>query len=80
MTESERCNKAMVNRASMQQMLNLKLQVQELLFLEDFRKSLTFMEKSSERPFVYRQNRIIEIVFFYYQKLFIRKCNKFNWL
>lgn len=29
----------MVNGASMQQMLNLKLQVQELLFLEDFRKS-----------------------------------------
>lgn len=39
MTESERCNQAMVNGASMQQMLNLKLQVQELLFLEDFRKS-----------------------------------------
>lgn len=77
MTESERCNKAMVNRASMQQMLNLKLQVQELLFLEDL-ENLKLLWKIAQK--VYRQIIIIEIVFFYHQKLLIKKCSNLIWL
>lgn len=61
----------------MQQLLNLKLYIQESLFLEDL-ENLYLLWKIAQK--VYRQIRIIEIVFFYHQKLLIKKCNKLIWL
>lgn len=61
----------------MQQLLNLKLYIQELLFLEDL-ENLELLWKIAQK--VYRQIRIIENVFFYHQKLLIKKGNKLIWL